>query len=119
MRDGYTEKREKERLIKEALLQINKISEEWYEWENGCLCLWRIYISTQMVCITCFEGKTSGDWQMQLKSLHFNENKLSFLLKMKITPVLAGAVTFNTMRLWFRSCRRPIDCLKLDLENEN
>lgn len=82
-------------------------------------CVSGEFILVQMVCITCFEGKTSGYWQMQLKSLHFNENKLSFLLKMKITPVLEGAVTFNTMRLWSRSCRRPIDCLKLDLENEN
>lgn len=82
LRDVYTEKRETERLIKEALLQINKISEERYELENGCLCLWRIHISTQMVCITSSEGKTSGYRQMLLKLLHFNENKSSFLLKL-------------------------------------
>lgn len=44
------------------------------------VCHWRIHISTQMVCITTPEGKTSGYQQTELKS-YFNENKSSFLLR--------------------------------------
>lgn len=44
--------------------------------------------------VSRFEGKTSGYRQMELKSLHFIENNSSFLLKLYITPVVEGTVTY-------------------------